>query len=169
MPVPKFAEAQVDLTRTRSPFYLGFPKLFQVLSNKTAAFQRESKNCTCVENFLFENYLLKKRANECRFSVNIFSFTEVERNMDLSKFLKEKRLEAGLSQGAVAKKLGYTSPQFVSNWERGLSQPPVATLRKIAQIYNISANDMFDVMLKATLDQVTAELTEKFYKQSKTR
>jgi transcriptional regulator with XRE-family HTH domain len=89
--------------------------------------------------------------------------------MDLSKFLKEKRLEAGLSQGAVSKKLGYTSPQFVSNWERGLSQPPVATLRKIAQIYNISANDMFDVMLKATIDQVTAELTEKFYKQTKTR
>ncbi|MBC7371884.1 MAG: helix-turn-helix transcriptional regulator [Bdellovibrionaceae bacterium] len=85
--------------------------------------------------------------------------------MDLSKFLKEKRLEAGLSQGAVAKKLGYTSPQFVSNWERGLSQPPVATLRKIAQIYNISANDMFDVMLKATIEQVTTELTEKFYKQ----
>jgi len=85
--------------------------------------------------------------------------------MDLSKFLKEKRLEAGLSQGEVEKKLGYTSPQFVSNWERGLSQPPVATLRKIAQIYNISANDMFEVMLKATIDQVTSELTEKFYKQ----
>lgn len=84
--------------------------------------------------------------------------------MDLSKFLKEKRLASGLSQGAVAKKLGYTSPQFVSNWERGLSQPPIATLRKIAQIYNISANDMFEVMLKAAVEQVTSELTEKFYK-----
>lgn len=85
--------------------------------------------------------------------------------MNLSKFLKEKRLEAGLSQGTVAKKLGYTSPQFISNWERGLSQPPVATLRKIAQLYNISVNDMFDIMLKATIEQITAELTEKFYKQ----
>ncbi len=85
--------------------------------------------------------------------------------MDLSKFLKEKRLQAGLSQGVVAKKLGYTSPQFISNWERGLSQPPVVTLRKIAQIYNISSNEMFDVMLKATIEHVTTELTEKFYKQ----
>ncbi|MGZ3743693.1 MAG: helix-turn-helix transcriptional regulator [Pseudobdellovibrionaceae bacterium] len=85
--------------------------------------------------------------------------------MNLSKFLKDKRLEAGLSQGAVAKKLGYTSPQFVSNWERGLSQPPVVTLRKIAQIYNISANEMFEVMLKATIEAVTADLTEKFFKQ----
>ncbi|MBS1970524.1 MAG: helix-turn-helix transcriptional regulator [Bdellovibrionales bacterium] len=84
--------------------------------------------------------------------------------MDLAKFLKEKRKAAGISQGAVAKKLGYTSPQFISNWERGLSRPPVATLKKIAQIYDISAADMFEVILKTTIGEVTAELTEKFYK-----
>lgn len=84
--------------------------------------------------------------------------------MDLAKFLKDKRIETGLSQGAVAKKLGYTSPQFVSNWERGLSRPPVATLRKIAQIYNINPNEMFEAILKTTIGEVTAELTEKFYK-----
>lgn len=84
--------------------------------------------------------------------------------MDLAKFLKDKRIEAGISQGTVAKKLGYTSPQFISNWERGLSRPPVTTLRKIAQIYNISPNEMFDVILKTTIGEVTAELTKKFYK-----
>ena len=84
--------------------------------------------------------------------------------MDLAKFLREKRIEVGLSQGAVAKKLGYTSPQFVSNWERGLSRPPVATLRKIAQIYQIAPNEMFDAILKTTISEVTTELTEKFYK-----
>lgn len=89
--------------------------------------------------------------------------------MDLSKFLKQKRLQAGLSQGEVAKRLGYTSPQFVSNWERGLSRPPAATLRKIAQIYNIATNEMFDVVLQATIGEVTAELTEKFFKQGKSK
>lgn len=84
--------------------------------------------------------------------------------MDLAKFLREKRIEVGLSQGAVAKKLGYTSPQFVSNWERGLSRPPVATLRKIAQIYQIAPNEMFEAILKTTISEVTTELTEKFYK-----
>lgn len=83
--------------------------------------------------------------------------------MDLAKFLKDKRLEAGLSQGAVAKKLGYTSPQFISNWERGLSRPPIKTLRKLALIYNISPNDMFDVILNTTIGEVTTELTKKFY------
>lgn len=89
--------------------------------------------------------------------------------MDLAKFLKDKRNEAGLSQGAVAKKLGYTSPQFVSNWERGLSRPPVATLRKISQIYNISPNEMFDVILQTTIVEVTEDLTQKFYKQDKAK
>jgi transcriptional regulator with XRE-family HTH domain len=84
--------------------------------------------------------------------------------LDLAKFLKDKRKQAGLSQGSVAKKLGYTSPQFISNWERGLSRPPVATLRKIAQLYSISSDEMFEVILKATIGEVTAELTEKFYK-----
>jgi len=87
--------------------------------------------------------------------------------VDLSKFLKEKRIQAGLSQGDVAKKLGYTSPQFISNWERGLARPPVTTIRKLAQIYKIDTDEMFDVVLKSTVDDLTVELTEKFYKQEK--
>lgn len=85
-------------------------------------------------------------------------------NTELSKYLKQSRHQAGISQGAVAKKLGYTSPQFVSNWERGLSQPPIPTLKKIARIYNIPADSMFEMTLKTTIDQVTTELKEKFYK-----
>lgn len=52
----------------------------------------------------------------------------------LSVFLKEKRTCAGLSQWDVAKKLGYSSPQFVSNWERGLSDPPIMTLAEKIQL-----------------------------------
>jgi len=89
--------------------------------------------------------------------------------VDLGKFLKEKRVLAGLSQGAVAKKLGYTSPQFVSNWERGLSKPPTLTLRKIAQIYDISINEMFDIVLKDAIGEMTADLTEKFFKKDKSK
>lgn len=86
--------------------------------------------------------------------------------MELAKFLKEKRKQAGFSQGEIAKKLGYTSPQFVSNWERGLCRPPVATLRKIAQIYNISLNEMFEVILESTIGEVTMDLTQKFYNKT---
>lgn len=87
--------------------------------------------------------------------------------MMFAEFLKQKRLNAGLSQGAVAKKLGYTSPQFVSNWERGLSEPPIATLQVLASIYDIPVDEMFDIVLKTTIQNVTEELTKKFHGRNK--
>ena len=81
----------------------------------------------------------------------------------LAKFLKEKRSQAGLSQKDVATKLGYSTSQFISNWERGISQPPIHTLRKLAQMYAVAADQMFQVLLNATIDQVQSELKEKFY------
>ncbi len=81
----------------------------------------------------------------------------------LAKFLKEKRTLAGLSQKDVATALGYSTSQFISNWERGISQPPIHTLRKLAQMYAVSPDQMFQVLLSATIDQVQIELKEKFY------
>jgi len=81
----------------------------------------------------------------------------------LSVFLRDKRLKAGISQGEVARTLGYTSPQFVSNWERGLSEPPIATLKKLASLYSVPLDEMFEVVMEATLEKVKAELHAKFH------
>lgn len=51
-------------------------------------------------------------------------------------FLREKRIAAGKSQEDVSKKLGYLSPQFISNWERGVCRPPHGTMKTIAVFYN---------------------------------
>src|SRR5262245_30798703 len=40
-------------------------------------------------------------------------------------FLKNARKKRKLSQWAVAQQLGYSSAQFISNLERGISPPPV--------------------------------------------
>lgn len=82
--------------------------------------------------------------------------------VNLRIFLREARLEAGFSQAKVAKALGYTSSQFVSNWERGLAEPPAATLKKLADIYSISIDDMFDIVLQATVQRLTEDLRAKF-------
>lgn len=86
----------------------------------------------------------------------------------LSEFLKEKRIHSGLSQKDVADRLGYSSAQFISNWERGLSSPPMHTLRKLAEMYSVNVDEMFDVILESTLEQVRADLKNKFYTQIKT-
>lgn len=89
--------------------------------------------------------------------------TEKSTENSLAVFLKDKRIVAGLSQKDVALKLGYSTSQFISNWERGISQPPLATLRKIAELYKVSADEMFNVLLKSTITQVEIDLKKKFY------
>jgi len=80
----------------------------------------------------------------------------------LGEYLREKRIAAGLTQTDVSKKLGYTTAQFVSNWERGTSEPPFETLRIVAQIYSIPLEEMLEVTLKATIEKVTIDLKKKF-------
>ena len=82
----------------------------------------------------------------------------------LSEFLKSKRIEAGLTQSEVARKLGYSSPQFVSNWERGLANPPVFILRDLTKMYKVAAEKMFDMLV----EEVRESLHKEFY-SSKSR
>lgn len=79
---------------------------------------------------------------------------------DLGLFLKNKRIEAGLTQKDVAKKMGYTSPQFISNWERGLTAPPLSTIRSLIKLYNLQAQEIFNFIAEAQLDILKKELLE---------
>lgn len=81
---------------------------------------------------------------------------------DFSVFLKNKRIAAGHSQKDVADKLGYSTPQFISNWERGISQPPVNSLKRLADLYNTSADELFEVALATTIQEVSQDLKRKF-------
>ena len=87
----------------------------------------------------------------------------MKENKLLADFLRDKRIEAGHSQMDIAKKLGYTSAQFVSNWERGLSSPPIHTLRKLSELYQIPPDMLFEITLKTMISQVTVDLRKKFY------
>lgn len=62
--------------------------------------------------------------------------------------LKGWRENVKLSQGEVAKKLQYSSPQFISNWERGLSLPPMEVLPKLLNLYSLSPDELTDVIYK---------------------
>ncbi|ASD63026.1 helix-turn-helix domain-containing protein [Bdellovibrio bacteriovorus] len=82
----------------------------------------------------------------------------------LGQFLKEKRTLSGLSQGEVSKKLGYSTPQFISNWARGVSSSPIDTLKKIGQIYHVSADELFERVLEGTIESVRDDMAKKFKK-----
>ena len=54
--------------------------------------------------------------------------------MKLNQFLKKRRRAIGITQAEFAKKLGLSSGQFVSNWERNVSDPPPEYFKKISTI-----------------------------------
>lgn len=53
----------------------------------------------------------------------------------MGRWLKENRIRAEMTQADVAKKIGYTTPQFISNWERGISMPPLSVYARLVRIY----------------------------------
>ena len=82
--------------------------------------------------------------------------------MSLGEFLKSKRENASLSQGDIAKKLKYTSPQFISNWERGVSSPPIKVLRILSDLYKISSDELFNLILQHSVAQLEANLKREY-------
>lgn len=90
----------------------------------------------------------------------------MKKRNQLADFLKRKRVSAGLSQRDVADKLGYSTPQFISNWERGVSNPPIASLKRLGEMYRIDAQELFEVTLSSTIEEVTMDLRRKFASSS---
>lgn len=60
---------------------------------------------------------------------------------EFGHYLRQKRVEKGFSQTDVGQHLGYSS-QFVANWERGASTPPMQALRKLVSLYGIPQKDI---------------------------
>ncbi len=60
---------------------------------------------------------------------------------ELSKHMRQLRIERGLSQEQLAGRLNVTR-QTVSSWERGMSHPDVKTLETLASIYGISLEEL---------------------------
>lgn len=85
----------------------------------------------------------------------------------LNDYLRQKRLDSGLSQLDVARVLGYSSPQFVSNWERGLVSPPLETIAVLIDIYKMPANEVINRILDETRANLESTLLGRGRKKTK--
>lgn len=85
---------------------------------------------------------------------------------NLGTFLKDKRLKKGYSQADFATKLGYASPQFVSDWERGVSSPPMKKLPEIASELNVKIDILFELLVDLATNQLRENMNEEFKKIS---
>ncbi len=73
---------------------------------------------------------------------------QMELHQNLGDFLKLKRMDKGLTQGEVAQKLGYSTPQFISNIERGLCSPPLKNLKTLIKLYGIHHEEVIELILQ---------------------
>jgi len=77
------------------------------------------------------------------------------------EFLRSLRAASDLSQAKVGRALGYETPQFISNWERDVSLPPVGTLSALAGIYNVSFKELTELYIHFRKQELEGEIREK--------
>ena len=77
----------------------------------------------------------------------------------LSENIKKYRKENKMSQDELADKLN-VSRQSVSLWENGQTQPTIDNIIALANIFNVTANDLFGDDIKKTADLKTPETGE---------
>jgi len=75
----------------------------------------------------------------------------------IGKCISEARKKAGLTQDALAEKLCVTR-QAVSNWENDKTQPDIETLEKLAEVFEISVEEMIYGAKQRTVIDKTIKL-----------
>jgi len=64
-----------------------------------------------------------------------------------AKFLKERRTQLGLTQAEIAKKLGYSCSQYISNMERAQCHPPAKDIKKLSKILRVNSSTLIAHMV----------------------
>lgn len=64
--------------------------------------------------------------------------------VEMSKKLRELRVEMELTQGQVAKRIGITS-SVISAYENGIRQPSFDSLIKLAYLYGVSSDYLLGI------------------------
>ncbi len=64
--------------------------------------------------------------------------------MALGERIKYERTAINLSQSALGEILQITQ-QAVGRWEKNLSEPDIATLKKLAKLFNLTLDELLDV------------------------
>ena len=55
--------------------------------------------------------------------------------------LKEIRIEKGMSQAHIAKSVGVTN-QAICNYEKGIREPKIVTLKKLATVLDVTVDEL---------------------------
>lgn len=80
---------------------------------------------------------------------------------DIGKYLKQCRVAIEASQKDIAKEIGYTSSQILSNIECGKQNVTVKKLKKVVKAYKADPNQIFNLMVENNKKKLAKELSIK--------
>ncbi len=67
---------------------------------------------------------------------------------------KGMREAVSLSQNDVANHMGYSTPQFISNWDRGISTPPLSSIDKLAKLYKVTPRSLAENIKAKEIEKI---------------
>lgn len=71
-----------------------------------------------------------------------------EKYVQIGRYLKEKRIEAGYTQQEVSSWFNYSTKQFLSNIENGRAGPPKEMLKTLVFRYKINEEEFIRFFLR---------------------
>lgn len=74
--------------------------------------------------------------------------------MTEGEFLKKARIDAGLTQTELAKKMGWGNCQFCSNQERNIASLPNRSIKRFIKITRCNAKEFFLVKLENYANEI---------------
>lgn len=80
------------------------------------------------------------------------------RYTNLGGYLQKMRMKSGLTQREVSQTLGYSSAQFISNFERGIAVPPLKKLKVLMKMYDMPAETVMGLILDAEREILVSAL-----------
>lgn len=72
----------------------------------------------------------------------------------LANLLQQSRLDAGVSQKDLSLLCGWSTPQYVSNFERGLSLPPMQVVELICEAIKLDPKIVYQLMHDSQIEKI---------------
>jgi transcriptional regulator with XRE-family HTH domain len=73
----------------------------------------------------------------------------------VGEYVRKIRKASATSQVDAAQKLGYQTPQAISNIERGVTPFPRNLIAKFAEVFNTSSDGLVEAILEETRQKLT--------------
>ena len=88
----------------------------------------------------------------------MYTIRGMKDRLKLGKYLLQKRLEAELTQRTLGSSLGFTSGQFISNYEKGLAPVPLSSIKVLIKILKLDPYRVVELIQEERLSYLLDEL-----------